>query len=428
MTRFITPDRALFVLLCFEGPDLYSQAGGLGIRMTELSRVLSEQGFINHFFFIGDCNLPGEEKNYGRKQVLHRWCQWVSGYHPEGVYEGEEGKRNEWDKSLPPYLVEHIIKPAACEGRPIVILAEDWHTARTVHILDALLREQGLRDSCIILWNANNEFGFHHVDLRALDAICTVTTVSSFMRRRLLPYGVDPLVLPNGIPGRIIGSVDPFRKHILRESFRGLLLQKTGRFDPNKRWMEAIHALAILKESGAMPHLVMRGGREPYRREVMGLVERLGLSHAVIRVCDPSYEHILNALRHHSQADIIEMDFYVPEEFLMLLYGTADTVLANSGYEPFGIVGLEVMAKGGIAIVGDTGEDYARSFFNSFRVQNDDPAELVSFILRVNLDRGLHNFMRNNALITAREYVWENVLDKLIFMVEEIGTALGQLV
>jgi len=33
------------------------------------------------------------------------------------------------------------------------------------------------------------------------------------------------------------------------------------------------------------------------------------------------------------------------------LYAAADAVLANSGKEPFGLVGLEVMAAGGIAIL-----------------------------------------------------------------------------
>lgn len=30
----ITPDNAVFVLLSFEGPDIYSIAGGLGVRMS----------------------------------------------------------------------------------------------------------------------------------------------------------------------------------------------------------------------------------------------------------------------------------------------------------------------------------------------------------------------------------------------------------
>ena len=33
----LTPDTLDFVLLSFEGPDQYAMAGGLGVRMKELS-------------------------------------------------------------------------------------------------------------------------------------------------------------------------------------------------------------------------------------------------------------------------------------------------------------------------------------------------------------------------------------------------------
>jgi hypothetical protein len=38
---------------------------------------------------------------------------------------------------------------------------------------------------------------------------------------------------------------------------------------------------------------------------------------------------------------------------------SADAVFANSGHEPFGLVGLETMAAGGVACTGCSGEDYA---------------------------------------------------------------------
>jgi len=53
-------------------------------------------------------------------------------------------------------------------------------------------------------------------------------------------------------------------------------------------------------------------------------------------------------------------------------------VLANSGHEPFGLVGLEAMASGGLAMVGATGEEYARSYGNAIVVETDDPTEVAS--------------------------------------------------
>jgi len=86
----INTENTVFVLLSFEGPDIYAQAGGLGVRVTHLSHTLAKEGFITHLFFVGDPHLKGEEKSCAGKLILHRWCQWISAYYPDGVYQGEE--------------------------------------------------------------------------------------------------------------------------------------------------------------------------------------------------------------------------------------------------------------------------------------------------------------------------------------------------
>ena len=51
--------------------------------------------------------------------------------------------------------------------------------------------------------------------------------------------------------------------------------------------------------------------------------------------------------------------FGVNEGLARSFYVAADVVLANSVSEPFGLVGLEAMAAGGVVLTGGTGEDYA---------------------------------------------------------------------
>ena len=75
-----------FHILSFEGPDGYARAGGIASRITGLSEALAEAGFETHLWFVGDPHLPGHE-NRGPLS-LHRWCQWISHYHPAGVYDG----------------------------------------------------------------------------------------------------------------------------------------------------------------------------------------------------------------------------------------------------------------------------------------------------------------------------------------------------
>ncbi len=86
-------------------------------------------------------------------------------------------------------------------------------------------------------------------------------------------------------------------------------------------------------------------------------------------------------------------------------------MLANSEKEPFGLVGLEVMACGGIAYVGRTGEDYAVPFGNSVVVQSDDPRELMTTYGTLRADTKLTASLRADGLITAQRFAWPRILE-----------------
>ena len=66
---------------------------------------------------------------------------------------------------------------------------------------------------------------------------------------------------------------------------------------------------------------------------------------------------------------------------MRLVYQASDAVLANSGREPFGLVGLETMAAGGMAFTGSTGEDYAIPFHNSIVLETSDPKEIETYVM-----------------------------------------------
>src|SRR5438067_1295499 len=88
----IRPENTVFAIVSFEGPDRYSNAGGLGVRTTELAAELAATGFPTHFYFVGDPNSPADEYLHDGRLVYHRWSQWVSKYYPRGVYDGEREK------------------------------------------------------------------------------------------------------------------------------------------------------------------------------------------------------------------------------------------------------------------------------------------------------------------------------------------------
>jgi glycosyltransferase involved in cell wall biosynthesis len=417
----LAPDTCEFVLLSFEGPDQYAMAGGLGVRMKELALELARQGYRTHLVFIGDPELPAQESP-ADNLTLYRWSQWLSAHYPAGVYHGEEAKLVDWNEQLPGFVAAKFVAPAAAKGRLTAIMAEEWHTAYSTCQVSDRLWADGLRDKAIILWNANNVMGFDRIDWRRLDFCSQITTVSRYMKHVMWDRGINPLVIPNGIPGDRIRCAEPELVERLRAALPGReLIFKIGRFSPDKRWNMAIDAVAEEKRRGRDVATVIRGGIEPHGMEVLANARAQGLT--VIDVQLPrDVDEAIGALAKVPRADVYNQTSFMSDDLISLFYAGADAVLANSGHEPFGLVGLEVMAAAGITFVGSTGEDYAVPYLNSIVLDTEDPSEI-----NVALDflRGHPDVvarMRVDAQETARSFSWENVIvDNLVGKLEYVS-------
>lgn len=411
------PRTTVFVILSFEGPDVYSQAGGLGVRVKGLSHALAHLGYPTYLYFCGDPNLPGEEDLEAGRLHYRRWCQWISARHPAGVYDGEEGKVRDWNSSLPTSLIDSVIAPAVEAGNHVVLLGEEWHTSWSMRLISDSLYYRGLRDRVVMLWNANNLFGFHRIDWGSLLAASTITTVSRYMKFRMWEWGQNPMVVPNGIPRASIvdadtAAVDQVRSAVGADHF----WFKIGRFDPDKRWLMAISAVAHMKRRGQSVKLLMRGGREAHGSEVMNHAQYQGLT--VRHVAAPGDAAGMAAvLRESNRAEVINLTSFVSDSLVQVIYSACDAVLANSGHEPFGLVGLEVMAAGGLAVTGSTGEDYAEAYRNALVLETDDPVEIVTELISLKDRPRLVAAMRKRGRTTAREYVWEKVIDQLMLRI-----------
>ena len=423
----IAPDNAQFVILSFEGPDRYSQAGGLGTRVTELARALAQAGFTTHLIFIGDPNLPSVEVCEDGNLHLYRWCQWISHAHPTGAYEAEWDKLVDYANSVPWFVTDRIVQPAADQGRITVVMAEEWHTTETLARLSDSLHFNGLRQQCVLLWNANNEFGFGHIDLPRLGFIATITTVSRFMKHRLWDWGLNPLVLPNGIPRRLLEKVPPQPVRRLRKGMAAdFLLLKMGRFDPDKRWLQAIEAAGQLKHAGHRVRFIARGGLEPHGGDVLHRAAEMGLVVQDIHSDNSNLEGALDTiLAAKDDTDVFNLCEFVPEELQRVFYSAADAVLANSGYEPFGLVGLEAMACGALVVTGTTGEDYAVQLHNALSVETDDPAELASYLQLVHSQPDVIRQIKRHARQTAALFTWDSTIRDLVGKVEYLAAKQG---
>ena len=410
------PKRTVFVILSFEGPDVYSQAGGLGVRVKGLSRALAQLGYQTYLYFCGDPDLPGEEDLEAGRLHLRRWCQWISATHRGGVYDGEEGKIKDWNSSLPASLIDNVIAPAVAAGSNVVVMGEEWHTSWSMQLISDSLYYRGLRDKVVMLWNANNTYGFHRIDWPGLNAAAMLTTVSRYMKFKMWDSGQNPMVIPNGIPRSAIVEANPEVSSRLRAaSGADHLWFKIGRFDPDKRWLMAVAAAGYMKRRGQRVNLVTRGGREAHASEVFNLAEHQGLT--VRHVDSPSDLAGMSALlRENKDADVINLTSFVNDTLITSLYAACDAVLANSGHEPFGLVGLEVMAAGGLAVTGSTGEDYAEAYRNALVLETDDPIEIVTELMLLKERPRLMDGMRRRGRVTARDYLWEKVIDRQLLL------------
>jgi glycosyltransferase involved in cell wall biosynthesis len=410
-------------ILSFEGPDRYSSIGGLGTRVTQLARALGAAGHNVDLFFVGDPHAkPVEQSDPG--VTLRRWSQWISAQHPRNAYDGEAGKVHDWEVSLPPWIVDELLVPAKARGERVLVICEEWQTANVAIAIDRLARERGVRGNLTLMWNANNTYGFDRIHWPTLTRAAAITAVSKYMKFELAQWGVHALVIPNGLDPALLEGADPQRVSAIKSAFRsGPTYVKVGRFDPDKNWLQAIDALADLRERGVPGRLIVRGGKEPYGDVVLGrarerqlAVERLAYEGSDWR----EFARLLSFV----DTPVVHVRAFLDEPTLYALYAAADAVLANSGKEPFGLVGLEVMAAGGIAVCGATGEEYAEPFVNAIVCDTSDGRELAAYLQALFNDKKLGEELRANGAQTAGRYTWDQALaalDRKIAYVDAIA-------
>lgn len=402
-----------FHVLSFEGPDPYSQAGGLATRIEGLTETIASLGYETHLWFIGDPDLPGHE-TLGSLH-LHRWAQWVSRHHPGGVYAGESDKQSEFATSLPPYLFREVLLPHLERGGRGVVLAEEWQTADTVLHLNWLLRRSGRRNQTTVLWNANNTFGFERIRWDRLRESAVITTVSRYMKHQMKSDGIDALVIPNGLASDAFDPPNRAAVGELRRRFRErTLLTKMARWDPDKRWLAAIGLVAEMKRQGLRPLLVARGGSEPHGQEVLRAVRTHGLQLVERRLTEPGVHGMLEGLSKLGHVDIVNLRSHVDPTSRRMLFRGAEAVLANSGHEPFGLVGLETMAVGGLACTGCSGEDYAQPGQNAIVLETDNPHEFLGHFSRLRTHPKEARALRQAGRATARRYAWRGIVERVL--------------
>lgn len=399
------------VSLSFEGPDPFSTVGGLATRACDMIAALGDAGVESTLMFVGDPQKQPIERV--RANVEYRRCaQSISARIQGGVYAGEKEKVADLVANVPRFITEEIVEPAAQRGKRTLVVTEEWQTAPVAVALDRMLRERNLRSSAALLWNANNTYGFERIAWDDLRRAAAITAVSKFMKHILNGMNIEALTIPNGIADRLLAEPDENLVHALQGAVpQRPLFVKIGRFDPDKRWMQAIDAFALLREDLPNARIIIRGGQEPYGVQVLDRARARNIAVEEVHVASREPYAIIQALA-STGAPLIAIRDFIPENLLRALYRTADAVIANSGKEPFGLVGLEVMASGGVAVCGSTGEEYAQPFVNAIVCDTDDPRELAVSLTMLAEPEFAHS-LRKAGRQTAERYTWSRVLNIL---------------
>ena len=399
-------------ILSFEGPDRYALIGGLATRVTQLARALGADGHDVQLFFVGDPDAAAVEQT-DPGVTLRRWSQWISKQHPRNAYDGEAGKIHDWEVSLPVWIVDELVAPAHARGERVLVICEEWQTANVAIAIDRTARERGVRGALTLMWNANNTYGFEKIHWSTLTRAAAVTAVSKYMKFELSQVGVHALVIPNGIDEALLDGADPEQTAAIRAAFGGApTCVKVGRFDPDKNWLQAIDALAEVRAAGIDARLIVRGGKEPYGDVVFARARERQLAVSRLEYEGTDWREFARRLA-AAETPVVHVRAFLDEATLYALYAGADVVLANSGKEPFGLVGLEVMAAGGVVVCGATGEEYAEPFVNAIVCDTSDGRELATYLQALFGDPKLAEQLRSNGAETAARYTWAHALESL---------------
>jgi glycosyltransferase involved in cell wall biosynthesis len=97
-----------------------------------------------------------------------------------------------------------------------------------------------------------------------------------------------------------------------------------------------------------------------------------------------------------------------------VLFRGCAAVLANSGHEPFGLVGLETMAAEGVACTGCSGEEYALPGQNALVLETTDPQEFVVLFRDLHANPAQERAIRRAGRLTAQRYAWPRIVQRLL--------------
>ncbi|MBV6509837.1 MAG: D-inositol-3-phosphate glycosyltransferase [Acidimicrobiales bacterium] len=221
---------------------------------------------------------------------------------------------------------------------------------------------------------------------RSARAARVVMTPSEFTRMSVIDrLRVDPtrvVVVPHGVH-RADREEDPAEEVLDRYGIVGSYFLYPAITYPHKNHATLLRAFAWLLDDEPDLTLVLTGGEGPSERDVVGLVDSLGLG------------------------DRVRRPGRVPDEDLDALYRGATGVVFPSRYEGFGLPVLEAMSRGSPVVVAAAGALPEVVGEELPRVAPDDVAGWADAMRRLVADAAHRRRMGELALERSATFSWE---------------------
>jgi D-inositol-3-phosphate glycosyltransferase len=188
------------------------------------------------------------------------------------------------------------------------------------------------------------------------------------------------------------------------------MLLFVGRIEPLKGLDVLIEAICLMKQAGRLidkPFCLAIIGGTPEDSDVAQNEEM----------------ERLRALREHfGLQDLITFLGKRSQDTLPYYYSAAEVVVVPSQYESFGMVALEAMACGTPVVASQVGglAFLIQNGINGFTVPVDDPRSLATCIENILDDDELCQKIGKQAFITAQNYSWERIANRIIALYQEV--------
>jgi glycosyltransferase involved in cell wall biosynthesis len=235
------------------------------------------------------------------------------------------------------------------------------------------------------------------------------------MKHLMYGLGVNALVIPNGLAADAFLAPEQKAVAEFRSRLSGrTVVTKMARWDPDKRWLLAIDTLRVMKRLGWKPLFIARGGMEAHGSEVMQAARAADLRIAERPLAGCGVHGLLHTMEGLQEVDLLSLRSPIDPESRKVLFRGASAVLANSGHEPFGLVGLETMAAGGIACTGCSGEDFAIPGKNALVLETNDPWEFVGLFENLRDSPNQERALRQAGQRTAQHYAWPQIIRRIL--------------